>query len=185
MLAWARPARADLIITPTFDSSITNDPNAAGIESVINQAISFFDSTYTNNVDVLIYFQEGGGLGTSNFNYYPISYSTFYNDLVAVDANPAAIAGLTANGGAGPNNPVNGTDAIEIKSANARAIGFDIAPGCYVNQAPNDGLGLPYECGGSSVNGSKAVDGIISLDTAVTYPPQSNNGSSYGLLSTT
>jgi hypothetical protein len=30
-----------------------------------------------------------------------------------------------------------------------------------------------------------AVDGIISLNTSITYPPQANNGSTYGLLSTT
>jgi len=39
-----------------------------------------------------------------------------------------------------------------------------------------------FNCGGSS---GPAYDGIISLNTAITYPPQPNNGSTYNLLSTT
>ena len=183
-VAWS--ARANLIITPTFDSSITSDPNAAVIESSINSAIGVFESTYSTNITVPIYFQEGGGLGGSEFYFNTVNYYSFYTQLVATDANPAAVAGLTANGGAGTNynrftgtsdNPVTGTTEIDIKSANARALGFTAPPECVPTLS--DGS---MECGYGT--GSSSVDGIITLNTNTTYPPQTNNGSNYGLIST-
>jgi hypothetical protein len=178
LLALTVPARPGLIILPTFDSSITSDANSAIIESSINSAISLFESTYTNNFTAAIYFQENpSGLGSSNFYDYSLDYSTFYSALVAQDANPAALAGLAANGGAETDNPVNGTADIEIKSANARALGIDIAPGCYtMGTAGNE------TCG--SGPGGVGYDGIITFNTTITYPPQTNNGSNYGLIST-
>lgn len=182
------PAHADLIITPVFDSSITSDPNAAGIESTIEGAISVFESTYSDPIDVLIYFQElqvSGGLGESNYVPTAVPYQTFYSHLVAANANPTAIAGLTANGGAGIYNPVTGTPEIEIKPANAAALGIASnganLPNCYLAAGS---AGVPEQC--STVNnGTSPVDGIVSLETSITYPPGSNNGASYGLLSTT
>src|ERR1700722_10318150 len=118
----ASPAHAGLIITPTFDSSITSDSHAATIEGVIDSAIRMFDNLYSNPITVSIYFQEGGGLGDSNTAVYDGAYTTVYNALVATDANPAAIAALNANGGDpttnGGINPEGDTNAIEIKSAN-------------------------------------------------------------------
>lgn len=172
----AFPAQASLLITPVFDSSITSDPNASSIEGTIDSAISVFESTYTNPIDVTIYFQEGGGLGESNFVTTTVSYQTFYNHLVANDANPSAIASLPDQG----DNPVNGSRNIEIKSANARALGISVPAECYLTA----GSDVPEQCTGVN-NGSSAVDGIISLNTSTTYPPGSNNGLNYGLLSTT
>jgi hypothetical protein len=178
LLALAVPAQSGFILLPTFDSSITSDPNSAIIESSINSAISLFESTYTNNFTAAIYFQENAsGLGSSNFYDYSLSYSTFYSALVAQNANPAALAGLAANGGAATDNPVNGTSDIEIKSANARALGIDIAPGCYTTGTAGNEM-----CGSGS--GSGGYDGIITLNTNITFPPQTNNGSNYGLIST-
>ena len=171
----AIPANASLIITPIFDSSITSDSNASSIEGTIDSAISVFESTYTNPIDVTIYFQEGSALGESNYETTAVSYQTFYSHLAANDANPAAIAGLPGTA----NNPVNGSRSIEIKSANARAIGISVPAGCYLTA----GLDVPEQCTGVN-NGSSPVDGIVSLNTSITYPPGSNNGSNYGLLST-
>jgi hypothetical protein len=171
-------AQADLIIVPTFDSSITSDPNAAAIEGAIDDAIDVFESTYSTNITVPIYFQEGGGLGESNFFYYTTSYADYYAALVATDANPAAIAGLTANGGAGVDNPVTGTSDIDIKSANARAVGIDIPPGCIPTGSAGS-MTCTYDSGGTNPND---VDGIISLNTSITNPPQPNNGSTYALI---
>jgi len=171
------PSRASLIINATFDSSITSDANSAIIESSILTAIGVFESTYSTNITVPIYFQEGGGLGGSEFYYYTATYSTFYSQLVSKDANPAAIAGLTANGGNSTHNPVNGTTSIDIKSANARALGFNAPAGCIPTL-----ISGTMQC--TSGSGSSAVDGIITLNTSITYPPQSDNGSNYGLVST-
>lgn len=185
----ASPAHASLIINPTFDSSITSDPHATSIEGVIDSAIQMFDNLYSNPITVSIYFQEGGGLGDSNTVVYDGPYNTVYNALVATNANPAAIAALNANGG-DPNtnggiNPEGGANAIEIKSANARALGFNVAPGCVVTPTGDghSGNNIPNICALSGPGAS--VDGIISLQTAVTDPPNSPQSSYYDLLSTT
>jgi hypothetical protein len=95
-LAAGIPAQANLIITPAYDATITSDPSAGAIVSTINQAISTYQSLITNNVSVKIYFQEGGGLGTSETFLYNGSYSSFYNGLVTNNANADAIAALNA-----------------------------------------------------------------------------------------
>ncbi len=185
-LGYGVPAHANLIITPTFNSSITSDPNASAIEATINQAISAYESEFTNNVTVDIYFQEGGGLGTSNFTLDSVSYKQFYDDLVSNNANRAAIAGLTNNGGDGDTNggvnPVTDTSTIVMKTANARALGISTAlPGCHLISGPANGEPtLPEICGGST---GPAYDGIISLNTSLTFGPQADNGSNYSLLS--
>ena len=51
-------ANADIVINPTFDSSITSDPNAATIESAIDQAISRFESSIETPITVKIDFQD-------------------------------------------------------------------------------------------------------------------------------
>ncbi len=174
------PARANLIITPTFDSSITGDTNAAAIEASINSAITMFEGTYSNSINVLIYFQEETtGLGGSQFFDYQESYQTFYNKLVAKNANPAAIAGLNASGGHSATNPVTGTSNLEVKSANLRAVGINVAPGCTPTAAAA-GSGYSMDC--TFGTGGSAVDGIISINTSITYPPGSTSG--YGLQST-
>jgi hypothetical protein len=110
---------------------------------------------------------------------------------LANDGNPAAIAGLDANGG-DPNtnggvNPVGNVNEIEIKSANARALGIDIAPGCVVTPTGDGTAGgnVPNIC---AFTGSGAtVDGIVSLNTAITTPPNSQtfpDPSYYDLVST-
>lgn len=168
-----------LSITPIFDGTITKDANAAAIEGAIDSAIQTFDTRYSSPFagpfDVSIYFQEGGGLGTSDDVAYGLQYTAFYNQLVAVDANPQAIAALNQNGGDaltnGGVNPVGGKNVIEIKAPNARALGIDIPPGCYVTAASSGSL--PNEC---ALTGSGTpVDGIISLNTSLTHPPQGSS----------
>ena len=46
-----------LIIHPTFDSSITNSPNAPAIEAMINRAISIYESLFSDAVTIQIYFR--------------------------------------------------------------------------------------------------------------------------------
>src|SRR5215469_10666358 len=104
-LAAAGPAHA-LVITPTFDSSITSDPNAAGIEGVINTAISFYESTFSDPITVGIQFSEGGGLGSSTTGFYNVSYQTYINALIA-DAKTSNDATALALLSSIANNPVN------------------------------------------------------------------------------
>jgi len=46
-----------LIINPTFDSSITGNPNAAAIEAMINRAISFHESLFSDPITIQIRFR--------------------------------------------------------------------------------------------------------------------------------
>jgi len=191
-LAFVVPAHAGLIINATFDSTITGDANAASIEATIEMAVQTFEELYTNPITVSILFQEGGGLGESNDVVSGVPYTVFYSGLVANNANPAAIAALNANGG-NPNtnggvNPVGGINEIEIKSANARALGIDIPAGCVVTAtgAGTSNGNVPNTC---DISGAGArVDGIISLNTAITTPPKIQTSPDpiyFDLLSTT
>ena len=46
-----------LVINPTFDSSILNDPNSAAIQSAINQAIAIYQSLFSDPITVKILFR--------------------------------------------------------------------------------------------------------------------------------
>src|ERR1700720_2935559 len=50
-------AGAGLIINGTFDSSILNNPNSAAIEAMINQAISIYESLFSDPITVSILFR--------------------------------------------------------------------------------------------------------------------------------
>ena len=180
LLEFGVPGKANLIITPIFDSSITRDVNASGIESTINAAIGFFESTYSNPIDVIIEFQEGSALGYNQEGFvYTENYYTFYNALVAENANTAAIAGLNQSGGNSWLNPVTGSMVISVKSANMRALGLGGGPLCNVIRGP-----ALLTCSNVS-GGPNAIDGIVSLNTAITYPPQPDSSSEYSLLAVT
>jgi hypothetical protein len=159
-----------LVILPTFDSSITNDPNAAVIENTINAAIQVYESTYSNPITVQIFFREGGGLGSSITGLYDIGYQSFRSGLAANQAlsgqsdQATALAHLPNQA----NNPVtNNTDLI-VSSADGRALGRN-TPG-FLNSS-----------GGSG----GTFDGVITVNTSITFPPQPNNGSNYSLTAVT
>jgi hypothetical protein len=159
-----------LVIVPTFDSSITNDPNAAVIESTINAAIQVYENTYTNPITVQIYFREGGGLGSSITGLYDIGYQSFRSGLAANQAlsgqsdQATALAHLPNQA----NNPVTNNTDLVVSSADGRALGRN-TPG-FLNSS-----------GGSG----GTFDGVITVNTAITFPPQPNNGSNYSLSAVT
>jgi hypothetical protein len=181
----AVPAESSgFIIIPTYDTSIASDPNSAAIESAINLAIQQYENTFTNSVTVQIYFEETTfpqAVGLSEASLYQVNYHTFYDQLVANNANPAAIAALTANGGNSANNPVNGTTNLDAKAPNLRALGFTAPGACQLTTTGASQFGVNELCGGST---GTAYDGLIGLNVGITYPPQSNNGNNYGLEST-
>ena len=167
----AFPVRADvaLNIIPTFDSSITGDPNAVAIEGTINQAISFYENTFTTHtaaqIGVKIDFQEGGGLGGSTTGLYKESYSSFINALTAAGSGDATDTTALAHLPTGANNPVTGSTTINGKSAELRALGFN-TPGFVTN-----------------VNGT--FDGVITLNTSLTTPGSPGSSLQYSLLAVT
>jgi len=158
----ATPAHAGLTITPTFGSSITSDPNAAAIEGVIDSAIAFYQSTFTDPINVTIQFNEmTTGLGQSTVGFYNIPYATYLAALKAdaTTANDATADSFLPNSS---NNPVNGAARIDVKSADGRAVGL-ATPGF--------------------VNGT--FDGVIGLNTTITDVGSPGTTGQFSLFATT
>jgi len=129
IFAICMPARANLVIQATYDSSITSDPNAATIEATIQNAINLYQNTFTDNITVKIKFQEmTSGLGASSTWLTQLTYTNYLADLTA-DATTANDTIALAHLPAGPNNPVGGGTAIWASVANARAVGVAIGQG--------------------------------------------------------
>ena len=100
-LAAARTANA-LTITPTYDSTITGDPNAAAIEATINAAIITYESLLLNPVNVSVTFSEmATGLGSSNTFRKTDTYADYLSKLTssATSSSDATAVGAPA----GPN----------------------------------------------------------------------------------
>lgn len=154
------PAHATLTIIPTFDSSITSLPGAAAIEGAINNAISAVTTNITspNNITVSIDFQNmGTGLGESTTGFYNVGYSSFRSAFAAVATQPNQLTALASLPNTA-NNPVTNNANLLVTSAEGRNLGFN-TPGI--------------------VNGT--FDTLIGLNTSITFPPGSNNGSNYFL----
>ncbi|MCC6361968.1 MAG: NF038122 family metalloprotease [Bryobacterales bacterium] len=119
------PANAALIINPTFDTTITSDPNASTIMATINSAISDYAAAFTDPITVNIKFQLGGGLGSSSTWIGSISYAQFLTAITAdkTTANDnLAVGSLPSQA----NNPVNGNSNVFLPWANLRALGFGV-----------------------------------------------------------
>jgi hypothetical protein len=125
-LACALPAHANLVITPIFDVSITGDANAAAIEAVINSAASFYNSTFTNPINVSIKFQEGGGLGGSSSLAFKGNYQSLINLLTAGSSGDATDTMALAHLSHGAANPVTGSSFLVLKAANLQALGVAV-----------------------------------------------------------
>jgi len=151
-----------LNIMPTWDSSITNDPNAAAITNGIMFAIQTFESNITDNLTVKIYFQEmSSGLGQSDTYYYSVSYSSYLTALKnsATSVNDSNALRQLPNIST---DPVVGNSQINLQFPQAHLFGF--YPG--------------YE-------GTDGYDSTISLNTSImnfTRPP--GNPSKYDLIAT-
>lgn len=163
VLGSTHTAQAQLVITPTFASSITSDPNSAAIQGVINSAISVYQSKFSDPINVTIQFGEmTSGLGQSNTTLYKLSYGTVYNALVAdktsADDN-TAVSHLPNT----TNNPVNNTSTINIKTATIRALGIS---------------------GSFPPTASSGFDGVIGLNTTITDIGSPGTTGQYSLIAT-
>lgn len=159
-----------LVISPTFDISITNNPNAAAIEAMINRAIGIYESLFSDSVTVFILFRysttkpDGTAIGStaqialSNYVVYSPSWSTYISALRA-DAKTANDS--TANGSL-PANPLSAS--VAPSSADGRALGGDTPPAMFADSTV--AAGGPY-------------DGIVTLNSGAPFqfvrPPTSSN----------
>lgn len=134
LLIFAAPVRAtNLVITPTFDSTITSDPNAAAIEATINTDIANLESYIANPVTVSVTFSEtNSGLADSTGTLYYEPYSSYLSHLehnqTLSTADKTALASLgLAYPYSSPNptaNPVNGNTYILAQGTVLTALGF-------------------------------------------------------------
>jgi Fibronectin type III domain len=158
-----------LIIHPTFDSSITNNPNAAAIQATINRAISIHESLFADPITIQIRFRYAttapdgtplppGGIALSNFVVYSVPWSTYINALRAdAETNNDNVANSSLPRSALSTN-------VKPSSAGGRAVGLNTPPAMFANGSV--GNGGPY-------------DGIVTLNSAAPYqftrPPSANN----------
>ena len=159
VMAATTVATAGLTIHPTFDSSITGNPNAAAIEAMINRAISIYESLFIDPVTVQIRFRYAttapngtplpqGVVAQSLTGQYMAPWNVYINELRA-DAKTSndnlANASL-------PASPLSAN--IIAASANVRAVGGNVPPHMFANGTI--GPGGPY-------------DGIVTLNSAMPF----------------
>jgi hypothetical protein len=148
-----------LTIHPTFDSSITGNPNAAAIEAMINRAIGIYESLFSDPITVQIRFRYAttapdgtplpqSSVGESRYVYYVFPWTLFINGLRAgATSSNDNVANATLPANALSTN-------INAASANGRALGFDTPPAMFSNGTV--GNGGPY-------------DGIVTLNSAAPF----------------
>jgi Fibronectin type III domain len=151
-------ATSGLNINPTFDSSITGNPNAAAIEAMINRAVSFHELLFSDPITIQIRFRYSttgpdgaplaGAIAQSVFVIYPIPWSTYIGALRAdATTNNDNLANASLPGTALSSN-------IKPRSAGGRAVGLDTPTAMFANGTV--GQGGPY-------------DGIVTLNSSVPY----------------
>jgi hypothetical protein len=160
-------APAGLIINPTFDSSIIDDPNSAAIQAMINRAIAIYESLFGDPITIQILFRysdtapngdtlPAGVLSISNSVRYLLPWNTFIN---ALRADATTSNDNTANASL-PGSALS--TYILPSSANGRAVGLNTPPAM---SADGTAAGGPY-------------DGIVTLNSAqlfqFTRPSTSN-----------
>ncbi|HEX4122701.1 MAG TPA: NF038122 family metalloprotease [Verrucomicrobiae bacterium] len=120
---------AGLTITPTFNSTITSDPQAATIEATIKAAISVYRSDFSDSVTANFTFAEmANGLGENSAETANFSYSSYRAALVT-HATTTDDATALAHLPTGTANPVNGNSQVTLKLPLARALGLRSATG--------------------------------------------------------
>jgi hypothetical protein len=148
-----------LVIHPTFDSSITNNPNAAAIEATISRSISFHESLFSDPITIQIRFRYSttapngmplpmGTLARTDIVLYPIPWSSYISALRA----DARTSNDTQANASLPGTALSGN--IVPSSADGRAVGLNTPPAMFANG--NVGQGGPY-------------DAIVTLSSAVPY----------------
>jgi hypothetical protein len=146
-----------LTIHPTFDSSITGNPNAAAIQAMINSAIAIYESLFSDPITIQIRFRyattspDGSPLShglvsqSDTTIYTGISWNAYVS---ALRADARTSNDNTANASL-PGNPLSPN--IRPASANGRAVGLNTPPAMFANGTV--GQGGPY-------------DGIVTLNSS-------------------
>jgi hypothetical protein len=134
LLALGGPQPAYALIIDVSYPDQADVPLAA--QNDITNVVNFVDNSFTNNatINVTVDFTSTCGLGCSSTARVGPTY-TQWTGQMATDsaANPqntflkAAVATLPATDPL--NSNISGTSVVAVRSANARALGFSVAPG--------------------------------------------------------
>ena len=168
-------APSALVINPTFDSSITTNPNAAAIEAMINQAVAIYQARFSDPITVSILFRyattrpdgtplPNGTLALSITGIYSDLWGNYINALTA----DAKTSNDTAANSTLPVSPLSTN--MRFSSADGRAIGLNTPGGL-------DATG--------NVNTGGTFDGIVTLNSNVSFAFTRPPGGSFDALRTT
>ncbi|MEO5719049.1 MAG: fibronectin type III domain-containing protein [Chthoniobacterales bacterium] len=158
-----------LVINPTFDASITSDPNADAIESTINQAIARYQPLFADPITSEIRFRYANTLpdgtplptGLVAGSYYVIYYVPWSDFIPALKADAKTTNDTPAYANF-PGLPL--TNYLVPSSAGGRALGLETPPAMFADG--NVSRGGPY-------------DGIVTLNVDQPFqfsrPPSSSN----------
>jgi hypothetical protein len=120
-----------LTIVPTFDGSITNDPNGAAMVAAINAAIQVEQSHLADNVTVNIHFTNDVNisLGESRTVGNDYDYTNFLSKLTNSATSQNDTNGYARIPNTSTNDPLVGTNKIYINKAPARLLGLTTTTG--------------------------------------------------------
>jgi hypothetical protein len=152
-------AESGLVISPTFDTTITSNVNAAAIEASINRAIALYQSLFTDPITINIRFRlantdpTGAPLpdGTTAESFYVIYYVPWSTYIASLKADAKTTNDVSANNHL-PSLPL--TTNLVPSSAGGRAVGLNTPPAMFANGTLGDAG--PY-------------DGIVTLNSDVTF----------------
>ena len=122
-------AESGLVISPTFDTTITSNVNAAAIEASINRAIALYQSLFTDPITINIRFRlantdpTGAPLpdGTTAESFYVIYYVPWNTYIASLKADAKTTNDVSANNHL-PSLPL--TTNLVPSSAGGRAVGL-------------------------------------------------------------
>jgi len=146
-----------LTIHPTFDNSITGNPNAAAIQAMINRAIGIYESLFSDPITIQIRFRYA----TTGPDGIPLSHGLVSQSDTTVYTNVSwntYISALRADARTSNDNIANASlpgnalsPNIRPASANGRSLGLNTPPAMFANGSV--GQGGPY-------------DGIVTLNSS-------------------
>jgi hypothetical protein len=147
-----------LVIVPTFDSTITNDPRSSAIQAMIISAIQKYQTLFSDPITVSIRFRysgyhlEGDPMGTligaSNSGIHQLDWDTY---IAALRADGKTANDMSANA----TLPTSALSPIMLtNSALGRAVGLNTPPVMFADGSL--GIGGPYD-GIITINSLKPV----------------------------
>ena len=136
-----------LVIVPTFDSTITNDPRSSAIQAMIISAIQKYQRLFSDPITVSIRFRysgyhlEGDPMGTligaSNSGIHQLDWNTY---ITALRADGKTANDMSANA----TLPTSALSHIMLTtSATGRAVGLNTPPVMFADGSL--GYGGPYD----------------------------------------